>query len=148
MKIHTDGTITLDMIEDWDYDSDTNTETINFNQDWYWWNGDQITAEDKYYFEQVQRRLNPDASGYEQLSVENNGQTIVRQHKEPQNPQLTKYGIGGYLGVVTSTDRGPRSSPTLRPVRSDRTSRNGWPKRCPSASTRSSRRDWVPARSR
>lgn len=99
-RFYADGSMSLELIDDWEYDPDTQELTVHHNEDFYWWNGDACTAEDKYWYGEVGRLLNPDSSDYEQLVLENNGQTIVREYKEPQNPELVQYALGGYLGEM------------------------------------------------
>ncbi|UHQ98541.1 ABC transporter substrate-binding protein (plasmid) [Natrinema zhouii] len=100
LRYYSDGSISHEMIEDWEYDENSQELTVHHNDEFYWWNGDVVNAADKYWYGEVARLLNPDSSDYEQLSLENNGQTIIREYKEPQNPQLVEYNLGGYLGAM------------------------------------------------
>lgn len=100
LRYYADGSISLEMVDDWEYDEDSQELTVHHNDEFYWWNGDMVTAEDKYWYGEVARLLSPDSSDYEQLTLENNGQTIVREYKEPQNPELVQYELGGYLGAM------------------------------------------------
>ncbi|XVH33145.1 ABC transporter substrate-binding protein (plasmid) [Haloferacaceae archaeon DSL9] len=99
-RFYADGSMSLELIDDWEYDTETQELTVHHNEEFYWWNGDVANAADKYWYGQVARRLNPDSSNYEALHLENNGSTIIREYKEPQNPELVQYQLGGYLGEM------------------------------------------------
>ncbi|MFC7238797.1 ABC transporter substrate-binding protein [Saliphagus sp. GCM10025317] len=99
-RYYADGSMSLELIEDWEYDADSQELTVHHNEEFSWWNGDTATAEDKYWYGEVARLLNPESSDFAALTLENNGGTIVREYKEPQNPELVGNWLGGYLGEM------------------------------------------------
>lgn len=103
-RFFVDGSIALEQIEDWEYDPDEQALTLEFADGWYWWNGDQITAEDKYWFEECARLFQGDGSELEELVLEDE-MTLTRVYEEPQNPELLQYNLGGYLGAMQRMHR-------------------------------------------
>ncbi|WP_238709560.1 ABC transporter substrate-binding protein [Natronorubrum halophilum] len=104
-RFYADGTMSLELVEDWEYDPDSQELTVHHNEDFYWWNGDVANAADKYWYGEVARLLSPDSSRFEALHLENNGKTIVREFKDPQNPEMVQYDLGGYLGEMMRSHR-------------------------------------------
>lgn len=104
LKFFTDGSIELEMVDDWEYDDEEQSVTVEFNDEWYWWNGDQITAEDKYWYEKCAFHIQGEGSDLEDIELVDE-QTLVRYYKEPQNPQLVEYQLGGYLGAMQRSHR-------------------------------------------
>ncbi|WP_323173435.1 ABC transporter substrate-binding protein [Natrialba sp. PRR66] len=103
-RFYADGSMTLEQISDWEYDPDEQAVTVEFEEGWYWWNGDQITAEDKYWYEECARLFQGDGSDIEELILEDE-MTLTRVYKEPQNPELVQYQLGGYLGEMQRVHR-------------------------------------------
>ena len=98
VRFFADGSVKTTMLDDWSYDADKQVTTIKFQKDWYWWNGNKVKAADKYYFEELARLMDPEGSDLKKLEMPDD-YTLKRYHKEPQNPQLLKYNLGGYLGA-------------------------------------------------
>ncbi|ELY98359.1 family 5 extracellular solute-binding protein [Natrialba aegyptia DSM 13077] len=103
-RFYADGSMTLEQISDWEYDPDEQAVTVEFEEGWYWWNGDQVTAEDKYWYEECARLFQGDGSDIEELILEDE-MTLTRVYKEPQNPELVQYQLGGYLGEMQRVHR-------------------------------------------
>ena len=99
VRKYADGSVETTMLDDWNYDADNQVTTVKFSEDWYWWNGNKITAADKYWFEETARLFDPEGSSVKRLEMPNKF-TLKRYHKEKQNPQLLKYNLGGYLGAL------------------------------------------------
>lgn len=98
VRFFADGSVKTTMLDDWSYDADNQVTTIKFSKDWHWWNGNPVKAADKYYFEELARLMDPEGSDLKKLEMPDD-YTLKRYHKEPQNPQLLKYSLGGYLGT-------------------------------------------------
>ncbi|MFC4439977.1 MULTISPECIES: ABC transporter substrate-binding protein [Natrialbaceae] len=103
-RFFTDGSVENQMIEHWEYNPDERALTVEFEDGWHWWNGDQITAEDKYWYEECARLVHGEGSDLEDLVLEDE-MTITRVYKEPQNPELVEYKLGGYLGEMMRVHR-------------------------------------------
>lgn len=99
VRIFADGSTKTPLLKDWNYDAKKNITTLNFRKDWYWWNGNKVTAADKYWFEETARLFDPDGSSLRKIEMPDKF-TLKRYHKEKQNPQLLKYSLGGYLGAL------------------------------------------------
>jgi peptide/nickel transport system substrate-binding protein len=98
-RYRADGTIIWDLIDDTTYDEDEQSLTVVYSEDFSWWNGDQITAEDAYWYNECDRLFDPDASEVEEHELVDD-QTLVYYYEEPQNPQIVEYQAGGYLGPM------------------------------------------------
>ncbi|WP_255171426.1 ABC transporter substrate-binding protein [Natrononativus amylolyticus] len=101
---YADGEVEHELVEDWEYDNDDRTLTVEFADGWYWWNGDQVTAEDIYWTDMVSHHSNPEISQWEDLELVDE-MTIVRTFKEEQNPIHIDSMVSGAFG---ETVRGHR----------------------------------------
>ncbi|WP_255171449.1 ABC transporter substrate-binding protein [Natrononativus amylolyticus] len=113
MEFHTryfrDGTVQHDLVDDWSYDEGDQALTVTYSEDFYWWNGDQVTAEDAYWYNECARLFDPEGSDWEDVELADD-QTLVYHFKEPQSPQLIEYAVGGHLGPMLRS-YGPKYQP-------------------------------------
>ncbi|SIR74738.1 ABC-type transport system, substrate-binding protein [Haladaptatus litoreus] len=98
VRFFADGSVKTSMLDDWSYDANNQVTTIKFQKNWHWWNGKPVKAADKYYFEELARLMDPEGSDLKKLEMPDE-YTLKRYHKDPQNPQILKYNLGGYLGT-------------------------------------------------
>lgn len=103
-RYRTDGTTVHDLVDEWSYDEDEQALRVVYGEDYYWWNGDQVTAEDAYWYNECARLFDPESSEVDTHELEDD-QTLVYYFKEPQNPQIVEYRVGGHLGPMLRAHR-------------------------------------------
>lgn len=85
-KIYYTGELASVMMDSWSWNNDKRAATVNLN-DWYWWNGDQVTAEDNRVDRMMGIAMNPETSSLE--NVETVDDTTFRMiYKDPKNPRI------------------------------------------------------------
>lgn len=83
------GEVTLRGLDDWQWDGDAGALTKTLRDDLVRWNGDQVTADDLYAYDELTRLTAPDASPYE--SIEKTGDMSVQYVlKNPPNEQIAR----------------------------------------------------------
>ncbi|NUB93640.1 ABC transporter substrate-binding protein [Haloterrigena sp. SYSU A121-1] len=102
LATHSDGSVSTDFFEDISVDG--REVTIEFSDQWSFWNGNDITAEDYFVEAELWRYQDPEASPFEGHELVDD-YTVKRIYKDEVSPVIAKSNAGLGTGAPKSVFR-------------------------------------------